>query len=81
MTPYIHHTNDLYLNAYSREMTDELRTAWTTAGRDRILRRTVARSIVRLGAWMLPDTPELVDGRILVLEVRSTPTTDLKRAA
>ncbi|MGI9666792.1 MAG: hypothetical protein ACR2N2_06780 [Acidimicrobiia bacterium] len=81
MSPHNHHTNDMYIAAYTQELSHELRTAWTTGGTKRSLRRGIARSIVRFGAWMLPDTPELVDGHILVLEVRSTETDHLKQAA
>ena len=81
MTPYTHHMNDAYLNAYSQELTHDLRTARATVGGHRSLRRTVARQVVRFGAWLLPDTPELVDGRILVLEVKAASGPDVLNKA
>ena len=80
MTPYAHHTSDAYLDAYTSELSDDLRSAFTTESAFRRSRRTIARAMVRLGARMLPETPELVDERILVL---ATPLAerDVKQAA
>ena len=80
MTPYAHHNNDTYLNAYTSDLSDDLRAAFATESSFRRTRRTIARSMVRLGARMLPETPEIVDDRILVL---ATPLSegDVKQAA
>jgi hypothetical protein len=70
MTPHAHHNNDLYLSAYTAELTRDLTEAHDA---DRTghsgIRFSIAQSFVRFGAWLLPETPELVDGRILVLDI------------
>lgn len=69
MTPYAHHNNDLYLSAYGAELTKELTEAHSGSDTGRHgIRRSIARSFVQIGAWMLPEKPELVDGRILVFD-------------
>ncbi len=81
MTPYNHHLDDTYVTTYRNEIAEGLRLARTTGGRGRTLQGTIARAVVRLGAWMLPEKPELVDGHILVLDVQPQPSADLERAA
>ena len=80
MTPYAHHNHDAYLNAYTSELSTDLRAAFATESALRRARRVIARSMVRFGARLLPDTPELVDGRILVLATIPTEE-DVKQAA
>ena len=67
MTPYNHHTSSEYLRAYDDELARDLTEAHQ--GGSRIIQRTVARRLVQLGAWMLPDKPAMVNGTILVLEI------------
>ena len=81
MTPYNHHLDDTYLTTYRTEIADGLRLSRTTGGRGRTLQGSIARAVVRFGAWMLPETPELVDGHILVLDVQPPHADDLQRAA
>jgi hypothetical protein len=80
MTLHAHHSTDLYINAYQSELRAELSDAHSgrTAGSG--IRRSIARSLVRIGAWMLPEKPGLIDGRILVLDVEH-PAQPHQRAA
>lgn len=70
MTPYAHHISNNYLNAYTTELARDLHEAYRGDSFTRSLRKGVARSLVRVGAWMLPDKPELVSDTILVLPKR-----------
>lgn len=72
MTPYAHHTNDAYLAAYGAELAEDLTAAHTTRRTRFGLRRSIAQSFVRIGAWLLPEKPELAEGQILVLEIDPT---------
>jgi len=69
MTPYTQHHNDSYLAAYTAELRVDLTAAHATEGVLRRIRRSLARSLVRIGARMLPETPDIVDGRIIVMSV------------
>lgn len=80
MTPYAHHLDDSYLHAHLAEVAADVRASRRRRRPRHTLRGAVARAMVRTGARLLPDTPELVDGRILVLESPVTEP-DLPRAA
>lgn len=67
MTPYTHHITDQYLDAYLTEITRDLSESMRGDSITRSIRKGLARSLVRVGAWMLPDKPELVSDTILVL--------------
>ena len=67
MTPYTQHHHDRYLTAYTAELRTDLRSAFASEGVFRRSRRSVAHLLVRIGARMMPDTPDIVDGRIIVL--------------
>ena len=67
MTPYNHHISDTYLQAYGTELVSDLSEAHR--GGSRAFRRSIARRLVQLGAWMLPEKPDMVNGTILVLEI------------
>lgn len=80
MTPYHHHIDGSYLEAYTAELSQDLRNARATAGGFRRTRRYVGSLIVRMGARLLPETPDIVDGRIIVFDVPD-PDRTLHRAA
>ena len=67
MTPYNHHTSDTYLHTYTADLTADLVQARRPG--PGTVRRSVARRLVQLGAWMLPEKPDIVSGTILVLEI------------
>ena len=67
MTPYNHHISDAYLAAYTADVARDLEQAHRPG--PKTVRRTIARRLVQLGAWMLPEEPELGNGSILVLEI------------
>jgi len=64
MSPYM---NPEYVGAYQAELRVDLLRAWTQTPTTRKIRKTLARSLVRVGAWMMPDKPELVSDTVLVL--------------
>lgn len=68
MTPTTHHITDTYINAYQAELRLDLTMAHRSDPGLQRTRRLVGRSLVRLGAWLFPETPEIVDGRIIVLQ-------------
>ena len=80
MTPHAHHSTDLYITAYQGELRAELTDAYSGGSTGNGIRRSIARSLVRIGAWMLPEKPGLIDGRILVLDVEH-PAQPHQRAA
>lgn len=69
MTAYTHHVSDTYLHAYMSELTSELTTAYRQEPVHKTLRTGVARTLVRVGAWMLPNEPEFVSDTIVVLPI------------
>ena len=83
MTPYSQHLDDRYLSAYTGELALDLRTAMRSTRTGGRLRRGIAHALVRMGARMLPDTPDIVAGRIVVLPIPPTPEgdRDVPRAA
>lgn len=67
MTRTTHHISDTYMNAYRNELAADLTHAYRSGPALRRSRRTVGRLLVRFGANLFPETPEIVDGRIIVL--------------
>ena len=75
MNPYGTQLTNDHLEAYRAWMLPELHSAMTAEPTLRKIRKSVARSLVRVGAWMLPDKPELVSDTILVLPKPAEKTT------
>jgi hypothetical protein len=67
MNPYGTQLSNDHLEAYQSWMLPELHSALTAEPTLHKIRKSVARSLVRVGAWMLPDRPQLVSDSILVL--------------
>ena len=80
MNPYGTQLTNDHLEAYQTWMLPELQSALTAEPALRTIRKSVARSLVRVGAWMLPDRPELVSDTILVLPKPAT-ARDIQKAA
>jgi hypothetical protein len=80
MNPYGTQLTNDHLEAYRTWMLPELHSAMTAEPTLRTIRKSVARSLVRVGAWMLPDRPELVSDTILVLPKPATRRTVQKAA-
>ena len=72
MNPYGTQLTNDHIEAYQSWMLPELHSALTAEPTLRKIRTSVARSLVRVGAWMLPDRPELVSDSILVLPKPAT---------
>ncbi|MCB1245692.1 MAG: hypothetical protein KDB69_00325 [Acidimicrobiia bacterium] len=79
MTPITAFSND-QLNLYVDALAADLTVAYRSTPITRKARRTVARLLVRVGAWMLPDKPELVSDTVLVLP-KQTEQPDVRTAA
>jgi hypothetical protein len=81
MTPYSHHTSDSYIVAYQSELTRDLSAAHRGEALPRTLRKGVGRALVRFGAWMMPDKPELVSETILILPKKQSDSSTIRSAA
>lgn len=79
MTHHTHLSYDMYINAYLSEVGHDLRSARASGGPWRAIRRYVARGLVRSGAWLLPDKPDVIGGTVFVLS--QTPSDDHRKAA
>ncbi|HSJ70742.1 MAG TPA: hypothetical protein VLA29_03740 [Acidimicrobiia bacterium] len=79
MTPHAYHQNDRYLNAYLSELSSDLRGARATESPVTATRRTLARTMVKMGTRMSPDTSDAMRGELLVLTGHRTD--DSRRAA
>jgi hypothetical protein len=80
MNPYGTQLTNDHLEAYRAWMLPELHSAMTAEPALRKIRKSVARSLVRVGAWMLPDRPELVSDTITVLP-KPASRRDVQKAA
>jgi hypothetical protein len=67
MTPYTHATSDVHVTVYQTEVRTALQRSRTQSGALHSLRRHIARGLVRTGAWLLPDKPEVIGGTVFVL--------------
>jgi hypothetical protein len=72
MNPYGSQLTNDNLEAYQAWMLPELQTAMTAEPTLHKIRTFVARSLVRVGAWMLPDRSELVLDSVIVLPRRAS---------
>ena len=80
MTPYTHHISDNYLDAYMSELNRDLAEANRRDTFSPSISERVARTLVRVGAWMLRDKPEFVSDTILVLP-KQQDTSTIRKAA
>jgi hypothetical protein len=71
MTPYTHTTSDIHINVYQQEIRDAIGLSKAHPGALRSLRRYIARGLVRGGAWLLPEKPEVIGGTVFVLSKTS----------
>lgn len=67
MTPYTQTTSDVHVTVYQTEVRAALQRSRAPSGARHTLRRHIARGLVRTGAWLLPDKPEVIGGTVLVL--------------
>jgi hypothetical protein len=80
MTPYTHTTSDIHINVYQREIRDAIGSSKAHPGALRSLRRYIARGLVRGGAWLLPEKPEVIGGTVFVLSKAPNDSADQKAA-
>lgn len=67
MTPLTHQTMDMHVKVYHDQLGADIRAARSIHAPLHRTRRAIARSLVRTGAWLLPDKPEMVGNTVLVL--------------
>jgi hypothetical protein len=79
MTPFTHITVDAHIGAHQSQIGASLQQARAHPGTLHALRGHVARGLVRTGAWLLPESPEVIGGTVFALP--DTPTSDLDRKA
>jgi hypothetical protein len=79
MTPFTHITVDVHVAAHQSQVGAGLLQARAHPGAFHALRRHVARGLVRTGAWLLPETSDLIGGIVLILP--DTPSEDTGRKA
>ena len=80
MTPFTHTTNDMHIDVYQNEVRIAMKQLRTHPAATRSLRRHVARGLVRIGAWLLPDKPEIIGGTVFVLPKAPNNSADQKAA-
>jgi len=73
MTPFTQQTIDTHVRVYTDNIAEDMRRARTTTSP---LRRAVARGLVRFGAWLLPDKPDMVGDTVIVLRHPRPDTTE-----
>ena len=69
MTPYTHATNDIHVDVYQQDIRYAIGRSKGHPGALRSLRRHVARGLVRTGAWLLPEKPDVIGGTVFVLPI------------
>ena len=67
MTPYSHHINNSYLDAYLSDLASDLTEAHKRSTVAHTMRNAVARVLVRVGVWMVHDEQALATDTIVVL--------------
>jgi len=80
MTPYTAHTND-QLDLYVETLASDLTVAYASGPTLMRVRRMTARLLVRVGAWMLPDKPQMVSDTIFILPKQASDRPDIRTAA
>jgi hypothetical protein len=79
MTQHTPLSYDMYINAYLSEISHDMRSARESIGPWHALRKSIASSLVRSGAWLLPDKPQVIGGTVIVLS--ETSSDDHRKAA
>ena len=67
MTPFIHQTNNDYVRAYQAEVHADIQTARFSPSLIHTVRRRIAQSLVRAGAWLLPDKTDVIGATVSLL--------------
>jgi hypothetical protein len=80
MTPFTYTTNDMHIDVYLNEVRVAMSQPRTHPAVIRSLRRHIARGLVRTGAWLLPDKPEVIGGTVFVLPKAPNNSADRKAA-
>jgi hypothetical protein len=67
MTPFIHQTNNDYVRAYQGEVQADIQTSRLSPSLIHTVRRRIAQTLVRSGAWLLPDKTDVVGATVSLL--------------
>ena len=68
MTPYTQQSINTHVQVYKDLVRADIHRATSTKSP---IRRAVARGLVRTGAWLLPDKPDMVGNNVIVLPPKS----------
>jgi len=68
VTPYTQQSIDTHVRVYNDLVSADIHRATSTRNP---IRRAVARGLVRTGAWLLPDKPDMVGNNVIVLPPKS----------
>jgi hypothetical protein len=80
MTPFTHTTNDIHVNMYQQDVRVAIKEAKAHPRTTHSLRRHIARGLVRIGAWLLPEKPEVIGGTVFVLAKAPNDSADQRAA-
>ena len=72
MTPFTYTASDIHVDVYRQDVRVAISRSRTRPGVLHSLRRHIARGLVRTGAWLLPDKPEVIGGTVFVLSKASS---------
>ncbi len=64
MTPFTQQAIDTHIRVYNDQVSADIQRATSTRSP---IRRAIARGLVRTGAWLLPDKPDMVGNTVIVL--------------
>jgi len=68
VTPFTQQTIDTHIRVYNDQVSADIHRAISTR---RPIRRAIARGLVRTGAWLLPDKPDMIGNTVIVLPTTS----------
>ena len=80
MTPFTYTASDIHVDVYQQEVRVAFTQSRQHPGALHSLRRHIARGLVRTGAWLLPDKPEVIGGTVFVFSGAPAESVDQKAA-
>lgn len=80
MNPLVHPTSNEYVHAYQAEVHADIQTSRLSPSLVHTVRRRIAHSLVRAGAWLLPDKTDVVGATVLLLSTSQRERMEKKAA-
>lgn len=68
MTPFTQQAIETHIRVYNDQISTDIHRATSTRSS---IRRAIARGLVRTGAWLLPDKPDMIGSTVIVLPTTS----------